>query len=90
MGDVQVKIAMGTVVSGSGMHGWRFNIERFAAIYAANTCMAKGKVMTRLCGDAFFNAKYKIWTNAQQADGVTDRVLRAFCSARPPWGSLII
>jgi len=33
MGDVQVYPDKGTVAFGSGLHGWAFNVERFARIY---------------------------------------------------------
>merc|ERR1719311_803409 len=35
MGDIQVAPEKGTVAFGSGLHGWGFNVERFAKIYAA-------------------------------------------------------
>eukprot|EP00959_Pyramimonas_sp_CCMP1952_P055422 1158611-Pyramimonas_sp.AAC.1 len=35
MGDNQVNPDKGTVAFGSGLHGWGFNVERFAKIYAA-------------------------------------------------------
>merc|ERR1719428_2793313 len=79
MGDVQVKPELGTVAFGSGLHGWGFNVERFARIYASKMGMDKDKMMERLWGDSFFNAKKKTWTNAQQPEGVTEPLPRAFC-----------
>ena len=35
MGDVQLAPEKGTVAFGSGLHGWGFNVERFARIYSA-------------------------------------------------------
>merc|ERR1711957_697766 len=59
------------------MHGWGFNVERFAKIYAAKMGVDKDKMMKRLWGDTFFNAKKKTWTNTQNQDGVD--LPRAFC-----------
>lgn len=79
MGDVQLDPALGTVAFGSGLHGWGFNTERFARIYAGKFGMDKEKMMKRLWGDSFFNAKKKVWTNIQKPDGETVPLRRAFC-----------
>jgi len=79
MGDVQVYPDKGTVAFGSGLHGWAFNVERFARIYAAKFGMDKDKMMARLWGDSFFNAKKKTWTNIMQPEGCDKPLRRAFC-----------
>merc|ERR1719449_222569 len=79
MGDVQVAPDKGTVAFGSGLHGWGFNVERFAKIYAAKMGVDKEKMMKRLWGDSFFNAKKKTWTNVQQPEGCSEQLPRAFC-----------
>jgi len=79
MGDVQVMPEKGTVAFGSGLHGWAFNVERFAKIYAAKMSVDKEKMMKRLWGDSFFNAKKKTWTNMMQPEGCTEPLPRAFC-----------
>merc|ERR1712232_2211 len=79
MGDVQVAPDKGTVAFGSGLHGWGFNVERFAKIYAAKMGVDKEKMMKRLWGDSFFNAKKKTWTNVQQPEGCDSPLPRAFC-----------
>merc|ERR1712066_736803 len=79
MGDVQVAPDKGTVAFGSGLHGWGFNVERFAKIYAAKMGVDKEKMMKRLWGDSFFNAKKKTWTNVQQPEGCDAPLARAFC-----------
>jgi elongation factor 2 len=66
--------AKGTVAFGSGLHGWGFNVERFAKIYAAKMGVDKDKMMKRLWGDNYFNAKKKTWTNVCPEGGQ-----RAFC-----------
>jgi elongation factor 2 len=79
MGDVQVGPEKGTVAFGSGLHGWGFNVERFAKIYASKMGVDKAKMMKRLWGDSFFNAKKKTWTNVQTPEGCTEPLPRAFC-----------
>jgi len=79
MGDVQLDPAKGTVAFGSGLHGWGFNTERFAKIYAGKFGMDKDKMMKRLWGDSFFNAKKKVWTNVQKPEGEDVTLERAFC-----------
>jgi elongation factor 2 len=79
MGDVQVDPSKGTVAFGSGLHGWGFNVERFARIYAAKMGVDKDKMMKRLWGDSFFNAKKKTWTNVATPEGSSETLPRAFC-----------
>jgi len=79
MGDVQVTPEKGTVAFGSGLHGWGFNVERFAKIYAAKMGVDQDKMMKRLWGDSFFNAKKKTWTNIAQPEGCPAPLQRAFC-----------
>jgi len=79
MGDVQVYPDKGTVAFGSGLHGWAFNVERFARIYAGKFGVEKDKMMKRLWGDSFFNAKKKTWTNLVQPEGCDKPLRRAFC-----------
>merc|ERR1719409_595731 len=79
MGDVQVAPEKGTVAFGSGLHGWGFNVERFAKIYASKMGVDKEKMMKRLWGDSYFNAKKKTWTNVMQPEGCDKPLARAFC-----------
>jgi elongation factor 2 len=79
MGDVQVAPEKGTVAFGSGLHGWGFTTERFAKIYAVKMGVEKKKMMERLWGDSFFNAKKKVWTNVMQPEGCSEPLQRAFC-----------
>merc|ERR1712173_23330 len=79
MGDVQVGPEKGTVAFGSGLHGWAFNVERFAKIYASKMGVDKDNMMKRLWGDSFFNAKKKTWTNVAQPEGCDKPLERAFC-----------
>jgi elongation factor 2 len=66
MGDIQVGPEKGTVAFGSGLHGWGFNVERFAKIYAGKMGVDK-------------DAKKKTWTNVMQPEGCTEALPRAFC-----------
>merc|ERR1712050_364773 len=50
-----------------------------AKIYAAKMGVDKEKMMKRLWGDAYFNAKKKTWTNVQQPAGEENPLPRAFC-----------
>merc|ERR1712032_1615435 len=79
MGDIQVAPEKGTVAFESGLHGWGFYVERFARIYAVKMGVDKEKMMKRLWGDSFFNAKKKTWTNVCQPEGVDKPLPRAFC-----------
>jgi elongation factor 2 len=79
LGDIQVAPEAGTVAFGSGLHGWGFNIERFAKIYAVKMGVDKDKMMKRLWGDMYFNAKKKTWTNQCQPEGCDKPLERAFC-----------
>merc|ERR1719197_706137 len=69
----------GTVAFGSGLHGWGFNVERFARIYSAKMGVDKEKMMKRLWGDSYFNPKKKTWTNVSQPEGCDKPLQRAFC-----------
>merc|ERR1711972_87162 len=61
------------------MGGWGFNVERFTKIYAVKMGVDKDKMMKRLWGDSFFNAKKKTWTNVMQPEGCDKPLQRAFC-----------
>merc|ERR1712151_1080542 len=48
-------------------------------IYAVKMGVDKEKMMKRLWGDSFFNAKKKVWTNVMQPEGCDKPLERAFC-----------
>ncbi|KAJ2433619.1 translation elongation factor 2, partial [Coemansia sp. RSA 2440] len=62
MGDLQVYPDNGTVAFGSGLHAWGFTLRQFAVRYAKKFGSDRAKMMKRLWGDNFFNAKTKKWT----------------------------
>jgi elongation factor 2 len=70
LGDVQVYPEKGTVGLGSGLHGWGFTLDKFAKMYSAKFGVEKNKLMGKLWGDWFFDAKNKKWvTQMMTADG---------------------
>jgi len=78
LGDLQVTPQAGTVAFGSGLQQWAFTLKRFAKMYAAKFGVAEAKMMERLWGDHYFDAKAKVWrTTPAAADGST--LQRAFC-----------
>merc|ERR1712137_380354 len=79
LGDVTVYPEQGTVGFGSGLHGWGFTVLKFARMYASKFGVSEGKMMKRLWGDNFFDAKRKKWSKKQYAkDG--RKLQRGFCS----------
>ncbi|TID20618.1 elongation factor 2 [Venturia nashicola] len=68
LGDVQVYPDKGTVAFGSGLHGWAFTVRQFAARYNKKFGVDKNKMMSRLWGDNWFNAKTKKWVKSAPDD----------------------
>ncbi|EGD79774.1 elongation factor 2 [Salpingoeca rosetta] len=65
MGPIQVDVAKGTVGFGSGLHGWAFTLKQFAEMYSAKFGIDIEKMMSRLWGNQFFNAKTKKWRKSE-------------------------
>ena len=74
LGDVQVYPEAGTVGFGSGLHSWAFTLNKFAKMYAVKFGVDEDKMVKRLWGDSYFDAKRKKWTSEAPAGGQ-----RAFC-----------
>jgi len=74
LGDIQVDPGKGTVAFGSGLHQWAFTLKKFAKTYGAKFGIAEEKMISKLWGDWYFDAKRKVWTT-KPVDGVE----RAFC-----------
>jgi elongation factor 2 len=74
LGDVQVYPDKGTVAFGSGLHGWAFTLRQFAQRYAQKFGVDQDKMMARLWGENYFNAKTKKWTS----NGDNGKLERAF------------
>ncbi|KXJ92421.1 P-loop containing nucleoside triphosphate hydrolase protein [Microdochium bolleyi] len=69
VGDLQVYPEKGTVAFASGLHGWAFTIRQFATRYAKKFGVDRAKMMERLWGDNYFNAKTKKWTKNGTHEG---------------------
>jgi len=70
MGIVRVDPTNGSVGFGSGLHGWAFTLKQFAEMYAAKFGVDTEKLMKKLWGENFFNAKTKKWQKAKADDNV--------------------
>lgn len=71
---LQVDPTKGTVGFGSGLHGWAFTLKQFAEIYSSKFKIDPPKLMKRLWGDQFYNAKERKW-NKSGGEGY----VRGFC-----------
>jgi elongation factor 2 len=89
LGDLQVYPSKGSVGFGAGLHGWGFNINRWARMYASKFGVDFDKMMEKLWGDNFFNPNTKKWTtNMFLPNG--KKLERAFCAfIMKPIGTLI-
>jgi elongation factor 2 len=67
----QVDPCKGTVAFGSALFGWAFTLTRFARIYAEKFKVDFEKMMQKLWGDNFFDAKNKKWTTEENAEDGT-------------------
>lgn len=67
----QVDPTKGTVAFGSALFGWAFTLTRFARIYASKFNVDFDKMMNKLWGDNFYDAKGKKWKVDQEADDGT-------------------
>jgi elongation factor 2 len=68
----QVDPTKGTVAFGSALFGWAFTLTRFAKIYAGKFNVDFDKMMTKLWGDNFYDAKGKKWTGEEISDDGTN------------------
>jgi len=75
LGDCQVYPEKGTVSFGSGLHQWGFTLCKFARMYSEKFGIGYDKMMQKLWGDNFFDAKGKKWVKTDK-DGTVER---AFC-----------
>jgi elongation factor 2 len=77
--DDQVQPTKGKVGFGAGLHGWGFNLNRFARLYASKFGVAFDKMMQKLWGDNFFNPTNKKWTTSMFTPKGA-KLERAFCT----------
>ncbi|KAJ2314957.1 translation elongation factor 2 [Coemansia sp. Cherry 401B] len=80
MGDLQVYPDKGTVAFGSGLHAWGFTLRQFAVRYAKKFGIDRNKMMKKLWGDNFFNAKTKKWSSksTDSSGNYNDRAFNMF------------
>merc|ERR1712232_573667 len=78
LGDSQCYPSKGTVAFGSGLHGWGFTLNKFAGMYAKKFGVAQEKLMSRLWGEWYFDAKGKKWKRKAVSDEGKP-LKRAFC-----------
>lgn len=78
MGDLQIDPTAGTVAFGSGLHGWAFTLTKFARIYSDKFKIDLNKMMNKLWGDNYFDAKAKKWKKVPEADD-GETMSRCFC-----------
>lgn len=64
MGDIQIHPTKGTVGFGSGLHSWAFSLKQFADIYSKKFNTDVPKLMKKLWGDNFYDAKNKKWVKS--------------------------
>jgi elongation factor 2 len=70
MGEVELDPSLGNVAFGSGKDCWGFTLKMFATIYAKKFGIAYDKMVKKLWGDNFFDAKRKVWrSEAYTKDG---------------------
>lgn len=74
MGVVRVDVNNGSVGFGSGLHGWAFTLKQFAEMYASKFGVETDKMMKKLWGENYFNAKTKKWSKEKSEDNK-----RSFC-----------
>merc|ERR1711874_30344 len=68
MGVVRVDPTNGSIGFGSGLHGWAFTLKQFGEMYAAKFGVDTEKLMKKLWGENFFNAKTKKWSKTKADD----------------------
>jgi len=80
LGDCMVDPTKGTVAFSAGLHGWAFTLTKFARMYAKKFGTDVDKMMLRLWGNNYFDAKEKKWKlNTDVAPQGLERAYCMFC-----------
>jgi elongation factor 2 len=79
MGDCQVYPDQGNVAMGSALHGWGFTLNTFAKMYSSKFKIDNAKMLAKLWGDNYFDAKGKKWKTTNIADDGSE-LQRCFCA----------
>lgn len=78
---LQISPDQGTCAMGSALFGWAFTITKFAKTYSQKFGVSREKMMEKLWGDNYFDAKAKKWKNHDKADDEgAPQLKRAFVS----------
>jgi elongation factor 2 len=77
MGSLEINPIIGNVAFGSGKDCWAFTLGKFAALYSTKMKIEKEKLVERLWGDNFYDAKAKVWRK-EGTDGEGKNIPRAF------------
>ena len=65
---------------GSALHGWGFTLNTFARMYASKFKIEHSRMIEKLWGDNFFNAKKNKWQTESEVEGSTEPLARGFCA----------
>jgi elongation factor 2 len=79
MGDLQIDPVKANCAFGSGLMGWAFTLRQFANIYATKFGVEESKMIEKLWGENYFDAKGKKWKKSNVADS-GELLRRAFCT----------
>merc|ERR1711912_178844 len=74
LGDVQVFPDAGTVAFGSGLQSWAFTLNHFALLYASKFKTDPQKLVKKMWGNNFFDAKTGKWSKKEG-----ENTTRGFC-----------
>merc|ERR1712054_500974 len=74
LGDCQVFPDMGTVAFGSGLQSWAFTLNHFALLYASKFKTDPQKLVKKMWGNNFFDAKTGKWSKKEG-----ENTTRGFC-----------
>merc|ERR1711959_667518 len=79
LGDCQVFPDSGTVAFGSGLQSWAFTLNHFANLYASKFKMDPAKLIKKMWGNSFFDAKSGKW-HKKEGEGEDGKpYVRGFC-----------
>merc|ERR1712054_137788 len=79
LGDCQVFPDMGTVAFGSGLQSWAFTLNHFALLYASKFKTDASKLVKKMWGNNFFDAKAGKWSKKEGTDANGKPTVRGFC-----------
>jgi elongation factor 2 len=75
LGNIEVLPSSGNVGFGSGMHAWGFTLANFAEMYCSQFSLSKKRMMKKLWGNNFYDARTRKWVTSSEDKGL----MRGFC-----------